>query len=115
MSRTRLTATPAPGDHPQVASWLTFTDGDPVNGNDVLFTKRLLVRAKNTGAVNRTCTILSVEDNRGRKDDATYTIPPGDILECGPFTTAGFAQTDGTLWIDVSHADVELNVLELEY
>ena len=115
MARTRLTATKAPGDHPQVASWLTFTAGDPVNGNDVLFTKRLVVRAMNAGSVNRTCTIYSVADNRGRTDDVTYTIPPGDILECGPFTTSGFVQTDGTLHIDVSHADVELNVLELEY
>jgi len=115
MPRTPLTPTKAPGDHPQTASWITFTAGDSVNGNDVVFTKRLMVRAKNAGGVSRTCAIRSVADGRGRTDDVTYSIPAGDILECGPFTTAGFVQADGTLWIDVSHADVELNILTLEY
>jgi len=114
MPRTPLTPANVAGTRPQVAGWLTFTAADPGNGNSVaLTTKSILIFAKNSGGSPVTLDVLSVADAYGRTDDATFTIPAGDILLVGPYAKAGFAQADGALWLDASSADLLLSVRRL--
>jgi hypothetical protein len=115
MSRTALTPVDVPGTKPQVAGWLTFAAADPVNGNAIALTHlAVMVYARNSGESAANLEVLSVADGYGRTDDATFMIPAGDILELGPYGSAGFAQADGALWLDASSADVGLSVRRLE-
>jgi hypothetical protein len=114
MARTALTPADVPGTRPQVAGWLTFTAADASNGNAAaLGAQSLMVYARNSGGSAQTLEVLSVADAYGRTDDVVFTIPAGDILELGPYGSAGFAQADGALWLDASSADVLLSVRRL--
>jgi hypothetical protein len=114
MARTPLLVETSKGAYPIVAGWLTFTAGDASNGNSLPLLKRYVVYAKNTDGSNQTVLIRSSPDLHGRFDDNEITLLPGAIARFDGISSAGFKQTDGCLWIDVSSTAVELAVWELD-
>lgn len=109
MARTRLEAELPTGAYPIAMGVMTFVAGDASNGNDVFFSgRRLVLYAHNTGQSNQTLTITSVADAQGRLDSPVLTITPDTMIRIDGIMSSGFQQTDGTLWVDVSSADIEL-------
>lgn len=91
------------------------TAADATNKEQVALTGREIVVAHNTGVGARTVTFTSVADGQtGRTGDiSAYSIPAGEIAFFGPFTTRGWRQTDGMLYFEAEHAEVEIHVLRL--
>jgi hypothetical protein len=88
--------------------------GDDVNGNDVDCTGDELLVVHNTDVGAQTVTITAAPDEFGRAGSITaYSVGADEIAIFGPFPTAGWRQTDGKLYIDVSDATVELGVLRV--
>ena len=88
--------------------------GDDVDGNEVDCTGRDLVVVENTDASPQTVTFTAAPDEIGRSGEITaYSVAAGAIAIFGPFATAGWRQTDGKLYIDVSDALVFLGVLRV--
>lgn len=78
---------------------------DAVNGNSVsgVALERLILRVKNADSGNHTCTIKAgvypPAESAGQGDLAV-TVVDGTTEWIGPFTSARFAQHDGSLLID---------------
>lgn len=90
-----------------------FTPGDAVNGLQYQATGREVVLVRNINAGPQTFTLISVADEFGRKGDiTTYSLAAGEFAVLIP-PLKGFQQTDGSVWIDVSHDDVHVAVLRL--
>ena len=114
MARTTLTKTAGVGPNPTAATTLTMTAGDASNGNQFTLTGREVVILHNTGVSTRTYTISSVADPYGRTGDiTTQNITAGAYMALGPFGIDGWRQTDGYLYLTVSHADVKIGVYTL--
>jgi hypothetical protein len=93
----------------------TFTAGD-TNTDTFACTGRQILLARNTGAGARTLTITSVDDAHGRSEDITaYSLGAGEFAAFGLGLTnqAGWKQTNGTIIVDVEHAEVQWAVLTL--
>lgn len=119
MARVTLTAQDALGSYPSLpiasnGADLTETAADATNKEQVLLTGRELIIAHNTGAGARTVTFTSVADALGRSGDiTTYSIGAGEIAVFGPFKREGWAQSNGYLYIEASHAEVKWGVVRL--
>lgn len=108
MTPTDLSATDAQTDGVSV----TFTAADATNKQQVTLTGREIIIAHNTGAGARTVTITSVADDMGRTGDITAdSIAAGGYHAYGPFPLEGWEQTDGKLYFEASHAEVEFAIL----
>jgi len=93
---------------------LDLEAGDDVNGNDVDCTGAELLVVKNTDVGAQTVTITAAPDEFGRAGAiTTYSVGADETAVFGPFPTAGWRQTDGKLYIDVSDAAVEIGVLRI--
>ena len=115
MSRTLLTAELPTGAYPIVMSAMHFQAGDASNGNNVAFSgRRLVLYAHNTDGGNQTLLVSSVADAQGRLDNQTLTLTPDAMIRIDGIMAGGFSQVDGTLWLDVSSAAVELCLYYLD-
>jgi hypothetical protein len=93
----------------------TFTAGD-TNTDTIAVTGRQVILAQNIGVGARTLTITSVADAQGRTGDITsYSLGAGEFAAFGIGLTneAGWKQTNGTIIVDVEHAEVKWAVLTL--
>lgn len=89
-----------------------YTAGDAVNGHQFTWTGKETCSFRNSGAVGRTFTIQTVADSKlGRVQNiTTYNVPAGEEHVLPPLPADGFVQTDGKVYIDVSHAEMLINV-----
>ena len=121
MARLALTPQEPPGKYPAtplgansadltfVAAGADFADGFsyPLTGRELL-----LIRNDNVGA--QTVTIDSVVDDKNRLGDIeTYSIGIGEYAMFGPFPPHGWQQANGSLYGEVSAADLYLAVILL--
>lgn len=114
MARTALTTSASEGANPTDIATLTMTAGDASNGNKFPLTGREIVVFHNTGVSTRTITVSSVADPYGRTGDLTaVNITAGAYMWLGPFDIQGWRQTDGQLYVTVSHADVKIGICVL--
>jgi hypothetical protein len=116
-----IVAQTLPGAYPVLpltaAQPLTFTAGDAAVGHQTaLVNRKTVVIAKNTNgaATARTVSFISVVDGSNRTGDiSAYELAAGEEKVFGPFESIGWAHTGGVLWIDVSHAEMKLAVIQL--
>lgn len=114
MAQTALTKTAGVGPNPTAAVTLTMEAGDVSNGNKFALTGREVIVLHNTGASTRTYTITSVADPYGRTGHiTTQNILAGAYMALGPIGLEGWKQTDGQLYLAVSHAEVKIGVYTL--
>ena len=86
--------------------------GDDANGNETDCAGGDLVIVENTDASPQTVTFTAAPDEIGRAGAITdYSLAAGAVAIFGPFTTAGWRQNDGKLYIDVSDPLVFVGVL----
>jgi len=95
---------------------ITFAAADNVNGNKFAVTGReiLIMRNDNVGA--QTVTINSVADEKNREGDITaYSLATGDyaIFTGGLTNARGWKQTDGTITLLASAADIFVAAIRL--
>ncbi len=94
----------------------TFAAGDASNTNNFVCTGRDLVLAYNSGVSSRTVDIASVADEKGRSGSiSTYSLGAGEyaVFGVGLTNSKGWKQTDGTITLTPSHADVKFAILRL--
>jgi hypothetical protein len=114
MPRQTLARTSSPGPNPAAGVAVTFTAADVTEKEKLALTGREIVLVHNTGASSRTYTITSTEDPFGRtKDISAVSIAAGAIHTVGPFGLAGWAQTDGSLYLEANNAEVKFAVVAL--
>jgi hypothetical protein len=118
MARTSLVKTTALGSYGDYSvansADLTMAAGDVANKNQFAATGDEVVIAHNTNGSAQTITVTSSPDPYGRtKDISAYSIGAGEYAVFGPFELTGWVQTDGKVYLEVSHADVKLGVVKL--
>ncbi len=112
----RITHTPvaAPGQYPSTGVAFTFLAADTVNFEEVVMTGRELLIAQNVGASPHTVSIDSVPDQFGRPGDIVAdSIAAGAFEVYGPFATHGWQQSDGMLYFEADHVEVEFAVIRV--
>lgn len=94
----------------------TFTAGD-TGGDTFVCTGREILIVYNSGASPYTCTIASVDDEKGRSEDITaYSLAAGDfaVFGIGLTNSQGWKNTStGLVSLDVENAAVKWAVLKL--
>lgn len=111
MARTTLTKSASTGPNPTAGATVTVTAGDASNGNQFTWTGRELLIMRNSGAGTRTFTLTSVADPYGRSGTiTTENILTGVTKVIGPLNEF-WRQTDGYVYVDVSHAEVLISVI----
>jgi hypothetical protein len=92
---------------------VTWTAADATNLNQFLLTGREILLARNTGAGARTVTVTSAPDALGRTGHITAdSIAAGATHVYGPWPNlTGWIQSDGMLYFEGSHAEIEFAVL----
>lgn len=114
MPRQTLARTSSPGPNPTAGVAVTFTAADTVEKERFTLTGREVLLVHNTNAGSQTYTITSTPDPYNRtRDITTNSIAAGAIHTVGPFGITGWAQTDGFLHLEASHADVKFAVVAL--
>lgn len=117
MARTKLAKVTVPGGYAHAGAAVAFAAGDATFGNSFEATGQEFVLVRNVNAssppLSRTVTFVSANDLYGRTKDFTETLAAGAVKVYGPFPLIGWRQGDGLAYIDVSHADIELAVVEL--
>lgn len=94
---------------------IAFAAADVGNGNQFLCGPMDLVLVWNSGASAYTVTITSMADHFGRtKDITTYSIGAGEYAMFGPFTSEGWKQTDGYVYISANNVAVKFAVFQLQ-
>ena len=94
----------------------TFAAADLGNGNKFACTGKEILIARNDAIAEKTLTISSVDDEKNRDGDiTTYALASGDyaIFLQGMTNSKGWKQTDGTILLQASDADIFLAVLRL--
>lgn len=119
MARTELTAQAIPTAYTAgmngVENNLTFTASDNTEGNYVTSTGRdLLLIAYNSGSTaDLTVTVTGSTYNPvGTISDGVITVDAGEYGFL-PIPATGYTQSDGTIYIDTTDADVKLCVIKL--
>lgn len=116
MPRTALTPIETPGASPLSAGAMAFTPADPTNGNKFVSTGKELLVVHNTGAGSRNVTFQTIAIN-GRQDpnhNTAIAVAAGLYKVFGPFPLKGYRQSDGTISVTGSHAEVEFAVLKVD-
>jgi hypothetical protein len=112
MARTHLTAVDMPGALDYDGTVYTFAASDVANGNDVVFTGREVIMARNDGASPYTITIASAADHLGRTKDCVATLAASANVILGPFPKYGW-DAAGYLNINGSNASIMIAVVRL--
>lgn len=114
MSRTALTPQALPGGYSLSPLTLSLAAADNVNGNSFPATGREVLIAKNDDVVARTVTVESTADPvEGRTGDCVRTLAAGEIAVFPLFPTRGWAQADGSIYLDSTSALLKLAVVRL--
>lgn len=94
---------------------VTFTAGDPVDGDSFVHTGRELIIVRNVHVTDPFNLTVKASANRFRRTgtDIVYAIAAGVTSTFGPFPLEGWRQVDGKMWIDVEDASLEIGVLRL--
>lgn len=91
-----------------------FADSDSALGNSVPCTGREYLLAHNNDVAGQTVTVDAASDKAGRDGTLTaYSLAADAVAIFGPFPTAYYRQTDGTLHIDTSDDNVRLAVVRV--
>lgn len=107
-----LPRTTPPGSNADAGVAVTFTAATASADDTITFGAGDVILAWNSGGSSRTVTIYSAPDPTGRIDDITAeSIAAGAHRVYGPFKTIGWRQSDGTLKVRASHADVRFAIL----
>ena len=94
------------------AADIAFVSCDATNKEEVTLSGGDFLILWNSGATPRTVTINTTADASGRVGDITaYSIGAGEHAMFGPFPVLGFAQTNGKLNFEGSHADLKYAVV----
>jgi hypothetical protein len=113
MARTVLTKTTAPGSYSHTGTKLTLSGADTSNKNKFIAGGTDIIVAQNTDGSAQTVTITSTLDPYNRdKDIETYNIPAGEIHIFGPFSTRGWQQSDGYIYLEASSANVNFGIIK---
>jgi len=113
MARTALTKTDAPGGYASAGTELIMAAADTTDQNKFVAGGRDLIVAHNKGTA-ATVTITSTLSPYNRLGHiTTHSVGAGEIHVFGPFPTKGWAQTDGSVHLEASSADVEFGILKL--
>ena len=92
----------------------TYTAADVSNKEQTKITGQEILLARNNGGTGRTITINSVDDERGRKEDITaYSLGGNEFAMFGPFRITGWIQSDGNLYFEANHLDVQFAVIKI--
>lgn len=117
MARVTVSKNLAPGSYGVAGVVLTELAADASQFNQFLMTgaELLIARNSNAGSTARTVTITSVTDDRGRAGTiGAESIAAGAAHVFGPFTKKlGWAQTNGYLYFQASHAEILFSVIQL--
>lgn len=119
MGRTTLTRTSPVGPYPTLpvsanALDLVMTGADITNNNQILLDGPMIVIAQNTDTVDRTITLTSSADPQKRTGDiSAYTLSADEIAAFKIDQIAGWAQTDGYLYLQANNAAVKLGAIRL--
>lgn len=114
MARTDLTKTDAPGSYAAAGAAVTMAGADVSNKNQFTAEGSDLIVAHNTGAGAHNITITSAPDPFGRSGDiSSESIAAGEIRIYGPLKVTGWIQSDGKVYLEADHAEVEFGVIKL--
>lgn len=92
---------------------VVFLASDIANAEEVAFTGRELILARNVGGVNQVAIVESAPDPFNRSGDQTFIVTPGTTAMMGPFLRPGFIQAGGLLHFNGSGSDLEWAVITL--
>ena len=95
---------------------ITLAASDPDNGNTFVCTGREILVVYNADVAEKTITITSVDDEKGRSEDVTsYALAAGDyaVFGVGLTNSKGWKSSAGTIRITTNDADVKVAVLRL--
>lgn len=114
MAETALTKTTAAGSYESTITTLTMTAADTADQNSVIASGKDLIIFHNTGAVERTVTITSVDDAFGRTGHVSaVALAAGAYAIFGPVLLPGWEQTDGTILLESNNAEVKIGAITL--
>jgi len=119
MARTAIAVQTPTGSYPALplvalSADLAFVASDVADGNYYASTGKELVIVKNVGVAPVTVTVGSSADAQNREGDITdYSVAVDAISILGPFGINGWQQSDGSVEINGSSADLEIAVLRL--
>jgi hypothetical protein len=94
----------------------TFAASTITDGDTFVCTGRELLIVNNTDVAEKTITITSVDDEKGRAEDITsYALAAGDfaVFGVGLTNSQGWKAAAGTIRITTNDADVKVAVLRL--
>lgn len=112
-AQTVIIATAAPSAYSVVPASVTFVTSDNVNGTSFAHTGSEILIVNNTDAASQTVTVKSVADLTGRLGDTTKLMNPGSFYVFQLFPVQGWRQTNGTILINTTSANVKLAVIRL--
>lgn len=104
---------PSPSADTVAPTAFTWTAADVTNGNRVAHTGDQVVIARNVGASTRTITVTSARLNGRLATSPAANITAGQYMVLPKFPTTGWKQSDGYLYLDASHAEVEFAVFTI--
>lgn len=113
MPRTIVTPIAVPESYADTTVAVTWTAADVANKNRLLLTGREVLLCRNAGGTGRAVTITSVADEMGRTNDITFTLGNAESKVFPFFKLAGWVQSDGYLYFEGAHAEVEWLALRL--
>jgi hypothetical protein len=115
MPRTALPVVNAPDTNASSLQAFVWTPADVANGNQFPHTGREVLLIRNNDAGAQTVTIDSVPDpSFGREKDITAVSIPATEMRVAPFfKPAGWRQTDGNLYVNGNHANIQFAVIRL--
>ncbi len=113
MARVIHTAQTLNGNFATTGKNITWTAATPADDERTLALGTVLILARNVGASSRTVTITSVAYFGRTGDVAAHSIAAGAQAAFGPFQSQGWAQSDGYIYFEGSHAEVEFAVLKI--
>ena len=113
MARAAIVRTAAVGPYTGDFTEVVFAAGNVAEGNYLTLTGREILLMWNTSADTAYyVTIDSVDDQFGRQEDITeLDIAFGDIEMFGPINMAGWAQSNGQLYVNVENAAILLGCI----
>lgn len=114
MPRTTIAAQAGPAQYPTDGVAVTWVNSDVANGNQVRITGRTLLLVRNINAGAQSVTIASAADPYSRFGTITAAALASNQQKVFPmFPLLGWLQSDGYLYINGSHADVQFGVVEM--
>lgn len=90
---------------------VSFTAGDPVNGDSFLITGNEILLVQNTDSVAHNYTALGTEDHIGRTGNLVYTVPAGSLSAVEFTVLEGWVQPDGFVYLNPSDTHIRFAVL----